>query len=224
MGQLRRSERCLLSLLTACAVLSPVAAWGEDGTGATPPADTSTVQLAQTATYPILQQGSAGETVSRLQATLNLMGFYKGPINGTFGEATSAAVSSFQTVAGLQADGVVGPATWQKLLPQPNDVETAVVPPADTVVTPEPTPEPAPEPEAPATPSGPPILRPDVEGPAVAQLQRELQILDYYSGPIDGIYGEQTQTAVKQFQTDQQLEVDAIVGPSTWDALTRALG
>ncbi|MEL7067292.1 MAG: peptidoglycan-binding protein [Cyanobacteria bacterium J06581_3] len=210
-GQLSRGERYLLSLLATCAIVSPTAAWGQ----------TPTVQLAQTVTYPILQQGSGGETVRRLQATLNLMGFYQGPIDGTFNEATTAAVSSFQSAAGLSPDGVVGPATWQKLLPRPGDTVTAAVPPASSVVAPEPATEVA---EEPAAPTGPPILRPDVEGPAVAQLQRELQILEYYDGPIDGIYGEQTQAAVRQFQTDQQLEVDAIVGPSTWDALTRALG
>ena len=184
------------------------------------------LQLAQatpSVTYPILQRGSTGETVSRLQATLQLLGFYQGPIDGTFTEATAAAVAQFQTAAGLQADSVVGPATWQKLLPQPGAIATNPVPPQSPAPTPQPSETPTPPDTTAEAPSGPPILRPDVEGPAVAQLQRELQTLDYYDGPIDGIYGPQTQAAVIQFQTDQQLEVDAIVGPSTWDALTRAL-
>jgi len=174
-------------------------------------------------TYPTLSAGSTGESVSRLQATLKLLGFYQGTVDGTYSPTTQAAVSRFQSAAGIPVDGIAGPSTWRKLLPTPEDVTTvAVTPSADPSPDPQPEqPQPTPEP---TQPSGPPILRPDVEGPAVAQLQRELQTLGYYSGAIDGVYGQGTQSAVQEFQADQQLEVDAIVGPSTWDALTRALG
>jgi peptidoglycan hydrolase-like protein with peptidoglycan-binding domain len=37
--------------------------------------------------------------------------------------------------------------------------------------------------------------------------------------PIDGSFGEKTERAVKQFQVDQKLKPDGIVGPKTWDAL-----
>jgi hypothetical protein len=36
---------------------------------------------------------------------------------------------------------------------------------------------------------------------------------------VDGIYGYLTETAVRQFQFDNDLEVDGIVGPYTWRAL-----
>ncbi len=186
-------------------------------------------QLAQASpsvTYPTLAAGSTGESVSRLQATLKLLGFYQGDINGTYSPTTQAAVSRFQSAAGIPVDGIAGPSTWRKLLPPPEDISTvastpapvatssasAVVPPAESPATPV------------SEPTGPPTLRPNVEGSAVAQLQRELQTLGYYDGAINGVYGESTQSAVREFQADQKLEVDAIVGPSTWDALTRALG
>lgn len=180
-------------------------------------------QLAQATpsiTYPTLLAGSTGDSVSRLQATLKLLGFYQGEVNGTYSPTTQSAVSRFQSAAGLPVDGIAGPSTWRKLLPLREDIAPVATTPAPSVA---PTPA-ATDPIAPAEPTGPPILRPDIEGPAVAQLQRELQALGYYSGVVDGIYGEGTQNAVKDFQSDQQLEVDAIVGPSTWDALTRALG
>ena len=193
-------------------------------------------QTVPSITYPVLSAGSTGDTVSRLQATLKLLGFYQGSVDGTYNASTQTAVTQFQTAAGLSADGITGPSTWQKLLPSPSDISnTAIVEPVATTPQPAEGPaaeQPAEQPaepaatqpaEEPAAPTGPPILRPDVEGGAVAQLQRELQQLGYYDGDIDGIYGEQTQAAVISFQTDQQLEADAIVGPSTWDALTRAL-
>ncbi|MGC1307525.1 MAG: peptidoglycan-binding domain-containing protein [Phormidesmis sp.] len=176
-------------------------------------------------TYPTLVPGSTGATVSRLQATLKLLGFYGGAVDGTYSQATQSAVAEFQSSAGIAADGITGPSTWQKLLPAPGEVGTIAASEVPAA-SPEPPPVSAPpDPQPPANPAEatPPILRPDVQGSAVAQLQRELQTLGYYEGAIDGTYGELTQAAVRKFQSDQQLVVDAIVGASTWDALSRAL-
>jgi peptidoglycan hydrolase-like protein with peptidoglycan-binding domain len=38
------------------------------------------------------------------------------PVTGIFGRKTYRAVRSFQTGAGLRADGVIGSATWRRLL------------------------------------------------------------------------------------------------------------
>ena len=187
--------------------------------------------LAQAALYPTLTEESTGESVRQLQAILKLLGFYQGSIDGNYTQPTQAAVASFQSTAGIAADGIAGPSTWQKLLPNPNDFQGAVgggTAQSQPVAPPAPATTPAPAATTPApaeanVPSGPPILRPDAEGPAVAQLQRELQALGYYDGAIDGGYGVQTQAAVEAFQAAQQLVVDAVVGPSTWDALTQAL-
>ncbi len=188
--------------------------------------DLDPVQAAQNlvaqADYPILAAGSSGDRVSRLQATLKLLGFYSGNIDGTYSQATQDAVARFQSAAGIATDGIVGPSTWDKLLPAPDAV--TAIPAAE--VSPPPVSSPAstsesnsPEPEL----NGPPVLRVDAVGSAVSQLQIELQSLGYYKGEIDGGYGEQTEAAVRQFQSDQQLAVDGVVGPSTWDALSRAL-
>ena len=168
-------------------------------------------------TYPLLSIGSTGEPVSRLQATLKLLGFYRGAVNGSYTTATRDAVAQFQAAAGIAADGIAGPSTWETLLPTPDEV--AVIPDSQIPAPP------APITSAPPgnNPPGPPILRPGIEGPAVAQLQRELTELGYYAGEIDGGYGDVTQEAVRIFQADWGLAVDAIVGPSTWDALTQAL-
>ena len=170
-------------------------------------------------TYPLLSSGSTGSAVSQLQATLKLLGFYTGDVNGSYTVDTQNAVIQFQSAAGIDADGVAGPSTWEKLLPSPNAVASI---PASQLPT-QPPPAPIAQTPDPEIPDGPPILRPGITGPAVSQLQRELTTLGYYQGEIDGGYGDVTQEAVRIFQADRGLTVDAIVGPSTWDALTQAL-
>jgi peptidoglycan hydrolase-like protein with peptidoglycan-binding domain len=56
-------------------------------------------------------------------------------------------------------------------------------------------------------------------GPAVAKLQQVMTTLGYYSGPIDGVYGEETAEGVKTMQEDLGVPVDGIYGPETHTAL-----
>ncbi len=45
--------------------------------------------------------------------------------------------------------------------------------------------------------------------------QYQLQKAGYYNGRIDGFFGPQTETAVKKFQRENDLEVDGSIGPKT---------
>ncbi len=53
----------------------------------------------------------------------------------------------------------------------------------------------------------------------VAQLQSILHKLGIYPGNVDGIFGTQTQSAVKEFQKMHGLSPDGVVGSQTWKAV-----
>ena len=53
----------------------------------------------------------------------------------------------------------------------------------------------------------------------VTQIQTKLKRWGYYNGAVDGIYGSQTLSAVKWFQSKNGLTVDGIAGPKTLAAM-----
>lgn len=131
---------------------------------------------------------------------------------GVFGNSTRAAVTKFQSIFQLAADGIVGKSTWYKLSAiytavtrlaelngEGNTLGIGTVPP-DTV------------------------LKQGSRGQDVITLQYLLDVIsEYYPtvpGPAqDGIFGSGTRQAVIAFQQAVSLEPDGIVGARTWDAL-----
>jgi peptidoglycan hydrolase-like protein with peptidoglycan-binding domain len=79
---------------------------------------------------PLLQQGSTGRVVQRLQEVLAAGAgpwVAPGPADGNFGPNTRRSVEGFQRWAGLPADGVVGDQTWAASLGAASaTLETAV--------------------------------------------------------------------------------------------------
>ncbi|MBR8838559.1 MAG: peptidoglycan-binding protein [Stigonema ocellatum SAG 48.90 = DSM 106950] len=63
---------------------------------------------------PILNLGSQGSHVERLQQYLSALG-YEVEVNGNFDENTEAALKKFQQQHHLTVDGVVGPQTGRQL-------------------------------------------------------------------------------------------------------------
>jgi peptidoglycan hydrolase-like protein with peptidoglycan-binding domain len=61
-----------------------------------------------------------------------------------------------------------------------------------------------------------PVLKKGSTDPAVKDLQEALKTLGFDPGPVDGIFGEQTENAVKQFQQAKEIPVDGVVGRVTW--------
>lgn len=142
------------------------------------------------ATTPLLKLGSRGDDVKRLQVALNARGAVL-VADGIFGRNTEEAVKAFQRNGGLVADGIVGTKTWAAL------------------ATPVPAPAPTPK----------PTIRKGDRGDAVKLLQIVLRDSFHYPLVPDGIFGTQTDGAVRSFQRRRGLVADGIVGARTWAAL-----
>src|SRR5262249_27660047 len=82
--------------------------------GAAQPAATGGQAAAAEDAHPVLRKGSTGDDVTILQNRLTATGF-KVLADGDFGKNTEDAVKAFQTSRDLEADGVVGRATWDAL-------------------------------------------------------------------------------------------------------------
>ena len=63
------------------------------------------------------------------------------------------------------------------------------------------------------------ILKINSRGTLVEYIQSLLKTLGYYFGNIDGIFGNQTKSAVINFQKDFGLVADGIIGQRTWEKL-----
>ena len=61
-----------------------------------------------------------------------------------------------------------------------------------------------------------PTIRRGSRGTYVKYLQEKLTSKLYNAGTIDGIFGANTEQAVREFQQENGLSVDGIVGPATW--------
>lgn len=165
-----------------------------------------------------LRLGSRGDDVRTLQRQLRRISRnypiipYLGAVDGIFGEKTQAAVKAFQRQFNLTPDGIVGPATWNRI----SYIYTAVKGLAELDSEGE-------------YPDGydayPGLLRQGSRGPSVFLLQEYLSDISrgYSCIPqpaIDGIFGPGTLASVRAFQARFGLDVDGLVGPKTWAMLT----
>jgi len=105
-------------------------------------------------------------------------------------------VRTFQEQRGLAVDGRVGRHTWSAL------VEGGFAL-GDRLVY---------------------VRRPNLRGDDVAELQRRLDALGFDVGRIDGIFGPDSDRALRDFQRSAGLIGDGICGPSTVAALDRVGG
>ena len=72
-------------------------------------------EAAETFSNATLTVGSSGQDVYELQGRLKHLGYFKGEIDGQFGQSTKNAVTWFQWKFGMKSDGVVGAKTKLKL-------------------------------------------------------------------------------------------------------------
>ncbi|MGP1375524.1 MAG: peptidoglycan-binding domain-containing protein [Almyronema sp.] len=118
----RWSRLAYLSAIASGLAITPAVAQSPPTEAASPTENISATQ--QRGARPTLRLNSEGEPVIELQALLKLLGYYTGAVNGVYGEETQTAVAQFQQAAELSVDGIVGPATWNRLLPSPPDLDS----------------------------------------------------------------------------------------------------
>lgn len=185
------------------------------------------VEIAQTnivtgmlTSYPgtALREGSTGLDVQTIQTYLNRIRRNYPAIpaitdsEGTFGSSTKAAVTRFQSIFGLAADGIVGKSTWYKisslysavtrlaeLSSEGSNLGIGTVPPSA-------------------------VLRQGSRGQDVITLQYLLDVMSEYYPTVpapaqDGIFGSGTRESVVAFQRAVGLTPDGIVGQGTWRKL-----
>ncbi len=160
----------------------------------------------------VLQEGSRGNEVLRIQNYLAFIAnampdLFTAPTpDGIYGNVTRDAVLAFQNYYGLVQTGTVNEATW-------NGIVTTYFALGGGEV--------APTRPYPGTP-----LRRGSTGDDVSWVQTMLNTiagvdLSLPTLTVDGIFGAETERVVRQFQQNYGLSADGIVGPLTWDALTR---
>lgn len=166
--------------------------------------------------------GDRGEAVLRIQTMLNRISRdYPAipkvqPVDGIFGEGTEQAVIKFQQIFSLTPDGIVGSATWYKLV----FLYVGVLDLAELVSEGQTF-------YANAIPlEFSDVVAPGDTGEEVRVIQYLLSVVsEFYSNvppvAVDGVYGPATRQAVIAVQQMAGLPQDGVVGEQTWQALYR---
>lgn len=154
----------------------------------------------------MLQEGSQGAEVTRVQKRLQNLGYFNADITGNFGSQTRDALLKFQQDRGLTADGVVGDETRAALFGgssrrKPKSYNSVSYNPNFNLE------------------SGRSSLQQAQSIEDIRYLQQQLKDKGFYYGVIDGVYGSQTTQAVRDFQRAVGLPVDGIAGTQTRLAL-----
>ena len=162
----------------------------------------------------LLKLGTRGPSVRILQYYLQFLSYFnlKLPyvsMDGIFGQETYDAVLTFQSLYGLEVDGIVGKNTWDMIqdayigvlnsLPDEYRSYSSLLYPGYIITT-------------------------GASGKVVEQLQTFLKTIADNNPAVpqikvDGYYGDQTKNAVLAIQKLQGLEQNGQVGVLTWNAI-----
>jgi N-acetylmuramoyl-L-alanine amidase len=142
----------------------------------------------------MIRLGSTGAAVAEVRARLAYLGLCDVDTGDEFDVDLDRAVRTFQQERGITVDGIVGPVTFRNL-------EEARWKLGDRVLA-----------------FSPGHL---VTGDDVKELQRRLSQLGFNCGRIDGIFGPDTDRALRDFQLGVGVPSDGTCGPDTYRAFER---
>ena len=172
-----------------------------------------------TESYPgtPLREGDIGVNVARIQTALNRISqnypaIPKVAVDAVFGPSTAAAVRAFQSIFSLTPDGIVGRATWYKLVLLYDSVQRLAELQSEGVIF-----------------SGyswefSPTIALGETNASVTLLQYMLSVLSQFISSlptltITGTFDEATGQAVRAFQEYVGLPATGVVDRATWEAL-----
>lgn len=168
-----------------------------------------------------LRHGMQGDAVKRLQEDLDELDYYSGTVTGKFGNLTKEAVRLFQKDHGLTSDGIAGPKTLAKIKSEITG-EEAKAEESGTAIG------------AGTVTVNPSVLLKDVSklntevtlrlgsrSGYVTRMQKALSALGYYTDKCDGVFGSDTEAAVKLYQKVRGLMEDGVAGRATLRAINK---
>jgi len=142
------------------------------------------------------------ETVRQVQAALAETGHFKGEVDGLYGPVTKAAIIEFQRQNGLKQTGIPDMALAEyagssapKAVATNRNASTL-----DGIIEK-------------ATAEIEPGVRPAYDRELVVKVQTALAKTGESEIDVDGIFGSQTEEAIRRFQEKHHLTVDGIPGP-----------
>jgi len=157
-----------------------------DVTNSVPPRVTQSV-----APPPLVAAPAATENVvARIQRSLSELGFYDGAVDGKTGPRTRKAITDYQKLVGVDVTGEASEELVQLLDLKVDAQETRSlpVPVPRGVVAAQPAPMPA-------------VLRSSVEEAQIVKIQAGLKAFGNEGIEVDGVIGEQTRSAIREFQS-----------------------
>jgi peptidoglycan hydrolase-like protein with peptidoglycan-binding domain len=139
-----------------------------------------------------LPEAVADEVVFGVQTKLKQLGYYDGVVDGQMGSQTAAAIRRFQIAQRLKVTGELNSQTLRRLgvaVPRRSPLRRAsLAPPAYVDL-------------ATIFKGGPFIsIGPETQITVIRQAQKNLQLLGYYRGPIDGLPSRALVASLKAWQ------------------------
>ncbi|VAW17732.1 hypothetical protein MNBD_ALPHA12-227 [hydrothermal vent metagenome] len=191
---------------------------------------------------PVLQTGNiapGNQQMAQVQQKLAALGLFAGKIDGYYGPVTAKAIREFEQRQGLAAKGAFTPQIIEKILSATNVGAVQKDPIAHDgsgSSSSQPDSQSMPDPlnalvqsalnrtgqTAPVAASRAQSSALIVDKATVEKVQRGLSSLGFLYGPVDGIAGDATASAIRNFEVYQNFEVTGRITPDLVDLLLAA--